>query len=281
MRSVAAWTLLFWLFAAAPSSAQEALAPVDRRDSACSPESTRLLIVGTYHMANPGQDAVNLAVDDPTSPQRSRELAELLDLLARFQPTRVAIEATYGRSPWLARYREYLAGTYQLGKNEIELVGFQLARRAGLTEVSAVDYPMWMDGRVPDEIDYDWRPPIVAAAAAVKPAASNPEEELLRRSTVLEYIRHLNSDDYMRADHAGYMKLLRPDTTGNSPFAQANLLTNWYKRNFRIFTNLHRISGTGSQRVLLLIGSGHLTLLRQLAIDSPDFCLVETARVLQ
>jgi hypothetical protein len=33
--------------------------------------------------------------------------------------------------------------------------------------------------------------------------------------------------------------------------------------------------------VLLLIGSGHLTLLRQLAIDSPDFCLVDTGQVLQ
>jgi hypothetical protein len=58
----------------------------------------------------------------------------LLDRLARYQPTRVAIEATYGRSPWLARYRDYLASNYQLGKNEIELVGFQLARR-GIDEM--------------------------------------------------------------------------------------------------------------------------------------------------
>lgn len=278
MRSVA-WIFLFCLLAA-PSSAQ-VLAPFDQHDADCAPGSDLLLIIGTYHMANPGQDAINLAVDDPASPQRLQELGLLLDRLARYQPTRVAIEATYGRSPWLARYREYLAGTYQLGKNEIELVGFQLARRVGLTEVSAVDYPMWMDGRVPDEIEYNWRPPAVEGSAAGSKATASPEEELLRRSTVLEYIRHLNSDEYMRTDHAVYMKFLRADTTSNSPFAQTNQLTNWYKRNFRIFTNLYRISGPGPERVLLLIGSGHLKILRQLAIDSPDFCLVDTGLVLQ
>jgi hypothetical protein len=256
------------------------LAPADPREGACAPGSTSLLVVGTYHMANPGQDAVNLEADDPSSPRRQQELAVLLDRLARYQPTRVAIEATYGRSPWLGRYKDWLAGNYQLGKNEIELVGFQLARRAGLTEVSAVDFPMWMDGRIPDEIDYNWTPPASSKQEPATKAAPNPEEELLRQSTVLEYIRHLNSPEYMAKDHAVYMSLLRVDTSSNAPFAQTNTLTNWYKRNFRIFTNLYRVSRPGEQRILLLIGAGHLTILRQLAIDSPDFCLADIGAVL-
>ena len=110
---------------------------------------------------------------------------------------------------------------------------------------------------VPDEIDYTWKPPVPAASKAdsAPKAAPNPEQELLRQSTVLEYIRHLNSEEYMRPDHATYMSFLRADTTSNEPFAQTNALTNWYKRNFRIFTNLYRISRPGEQRVLLLIGS--------------------------
>lgn len=268
------------LLLACSTAGSAQLAPADPGERACAPGATSLLILGTYHMANPGQDAVNIEADDPTSPRRQQELAVLLDRVARYQPTRVAIEATYGRSPWLARYQEWLAGNYQLGKNEIELVGFQLARRAGLTEVSAVDFPMWMDGRIPDEIDYNWKPPATGKTNAATAAAPHPEEELLRRSTVVEYIRHLNSDEYMRNDHAMYMSFLRADTTSNAPFAQTNTLLNWYKRNFRIFTNLYRISRPGEERILLLIGSGHLTILRQLAIDSPDFCLVDTGVLL-
>lgn len=269
-------TLVLLLF---PTVCPAQLAPADPEERSCAAGATSLLIIGTYHMANPGQDAVNLEADDPTSARRQSELGELLDRLARYQPTQVAIEATYGRSPWLARYRDWLAGNYQPGKNEIELVGFPLARRAGLPEVSAVDFPMWMDGRIPDEIDYDWKPPVPAAG---KPTAAepNPEQDLLRRSTVVEYIQHLNSAEYMLKDHAGYMSLLRADTTSNAPFTQSNTLLNWYKRNFRIFTNLYRISRPGGKRILLLIGSGHLSILRQLAIDSADFCLVDTGVLL-
>ena len=102
-------SLVLLLLCSAPCLAQ--LAPRDPRDGACAPGATKLLIVGTYHMANPGQDAVNLDADDPTSPRRQQELAQLLDRLALYQPTRVAVEATYGRSPWLARTRTGSRGT--------------------------------------------------------------------------------------------------------------------------------------------------------------------------
>src|SRR5215471_18436553 len=43
----------------------------------------------------------------------------------------------------------------------------------------------------------------------------------------------------------------------------------------RIPTNLNRITEIGKDRVLLLIGSGHMAILRQLANDSEHFCLIE------
>jgi hypothetical protein len=57
---------------------------------------------------------------------------------------------------------------------------------------------------------------------------------------------------------------------GSSPaiYVRADLVTNWYKRNLRILTNLNRVTEVGKDRVLLLIGSGHLAILRQLANDS-------------
>jgi len=54
------------------------------------------------------------------------------------------------------------------------------------------------------------------------------------------------------------------------------LVTNWYKRNLRIFANLSRITDFGNDRILLIIGSGHLKILRGFAVDSPDFCLIDT-----
>lgn len=104
---------------------------------------------------------------------------------------------------------------------------------------------------------------------------------LQKTATVLEYLRFLNSDRYVNADHqVGYMSLLRPDANSDSLYGRVDLLSKWYKRNFRIFTNLNRIAEP-RDRILLTIGSGYQRILRQLAVDSPDICLVDTAEALR
>ena len=51
-----------------------------------------VMILGTYHMANPGGDAVNFEADDVLAPKKQRELQQLVKPLARFRPTKIAIE---------------------------------------------------------------------------------------------------------------------------------------------------------------------------------------------
>ena len=45
----------------------------------CQEESSRLLILGTYHMANPGLDSYNVEADYVRSERRQKEIGELLD----------------------------------------------------------------------------------------------------------------------------------------------------------------------------------------------------------
>ena len=48
-----------------------------------------VMILGTYHMDNPGADAVNFEADDVLSTKRQRELQHLIEQLARFNPTQI------------------------------------------------------------------------------------------------------------------------------------------------------------------------------------------------
>lgn len=249
-------------------------------ERSCTAQSARLLILGTYHMENPRLDAVNLEADDVLRPRRQRELADLVAKLARYNPTRIAIEAPYRNTTWDDRYRQYRAGTYTPGRNEIEQIGFQLARRLNLPTLHPVDYAMTMRGLTPAEIEYPAprpeAPAIAVPGAAPVPAPALSERDLLlRRSTVTEFLRHLNSDDEIRADHAQYMQMLLPAEDA-AIYEDADLVTNWYKRNFRIFANLTRITTFPGDRVLLIIGAGHLKILRDLALDAPYYCLVDT-----
>jgi len=217
--------VLLLAISALRASAQEPT-PLDPREASCGAGASPLLILGTYHMASPGQDAQNLDADDPRSPRRQRELEELLRKLQAFRPTKVAIEAVHGRSAWIGRYRDFVNGSYTLGSNEIEQIGFRVAKLSGLREISAVDYPMWMDGLIPDEIDYGWTPPPSAESAPSHAPAPSEEQLRLERSTVTEYLQSLNGPETIQANHRLYAGMLRPSTTSNAPFASTDALVN-------------------------------------------------------
>ena len=99
-----------------------------------------MLIVGSYHMANPGQDAFNLAADDVMTPRRQREIEAVVEALAEFRPTEVAFEGSYAdRATWQDRYEAHLEGARELAPNEREQIGFRLAAAMGLDSVRPVD----------------------------------------------------------------------------------------------------------------------------------------------
>src|SRR5205085_1303104 len=106
---------VMWAASAMAAAAQNNSAPTAEQ---CKAGTVPLMVLGTYHMANPGQDTVNMKADSVSTPRRQKELVELLDRLAKFRPTKVGIEsARGGKRP--AQYSDYLAGNYKLTDNEI------------------------------------------------------------------------------------------------------------------------------------------------------------------
>src|SRR6476620_619731 len=68
-----------------------------------------VLVLGTYHMSNPGRDVFNMKSDDVLAPKRQREITELIEVLKKFQPTKVAMESDPD-GPRVGQYADYLAG---------------------------------------------------------------------------------------------------------------------------------------------------------------------------
>jgi basic membrane lipoprotein Med (substrate-binding protein (PBP1-ABC) superfamily) len=90
--------------------AQQAPEKVDKPAPPKSSEArAEVLVLGVYHMANPGRDVFNMQADDVLAPKRQAELTQLMEVLKKFQPTKIAIEADM----WGERrqeYSDYLAG---------------------------------------------------------------------------------------------------------------------------------------------------------------------------
>ncbi len=260
----------------------QSLSNISPKDTSCGDKSAQLMILGTYHMDNPRLDAKNLEADDVLLPKRQREIAELIEKLVRFNPTKIAVEAPYSdKSIWNDRYKQFLAGERKLSRNEIEQIGFQLAKRLNHETIYPIDYPMFMSGLRYDEVEFPKPKPAPSPTAGIgeakkpEPPPLSEGDLLLRRSTVTEFILFMNDPERARKDHGdNYLQQLLPNDNP-AIYESADRITNWYKRELRIFANLNRITQFPGDRVLLIIGAGHLAIQRNFALDSPQFCLVE------
>jgi hypothetical protein len=283
---------LFLFVVVSPLPAQTA--SVAHSAERCPAGKVPILILGTYHMDSPGLDAVNMHVDDVLAPKRQQEIEQLVDRLAAFAPTKVAIEAPRWSRAANDRYKQYLAGASKLTANEIDQVAFRLAKKRNLAQITPVDYPMWMNGVTP--IEQHTPKQNAAPASTSKPPAAPVEDEdpvmrevraevaksetVLAASTVSDYLAYLNTPEQATMHHRwDVLSNLEPGD-GPNLYANTDLATNWYKRNLRIFTNLLEATEPGD-RVLLLIGVGHNKVLRELASEHPRYCLVDAAGYLK
>jgi hypothetical protein len=246
--------------AAAPAHAQSAAPPA------------QVMILGTHHMDNPGLDYANPAVDDVLAPHRQAEMVAVAQALAEFRPTRIAIEVPPSRdSAYNARYQAYRAGRHALGRSEIDQLGYRLAGMLGHERVYPVDYRLDMD-----------------FGGAMQWAAQNGQGELAQRmgATVQAMVGEMNARmpttsigailaeaNSARADSMHGLYLVLATVGRDTTYKGAHEVANWYSRNLYIFANIARVAQPG-ERVLVILGSGHGTLLRQFVDESPDLDLV-------
>ena len=95
-----------------------------------------VMILGSHHLA--GWDGDN--IDDMRAPKRQRELQQLADQLAQFQPTKIAVEVDHLDSNLRQEYNAYLKDEFQLERHEVHQVGFRLAKMMGHPEIHCVDH---------------------------------------------------------------------------------------------------------------------------------------------
>jgi hypothetical protein len=229
-----------------------------------------VMVVGVFHMSNPGHDIHNLKVDDVLEPKRQSEIVSVISALARFKPTKIGVE-------WPAdivaeRYQQYLAGTLPPSRNEVVQLGFRLAKAAG-AEVYSLD----ADGDFPYERlknfaeTRDFSGLLDEQNAAVQ-RQIDEEARLLSQKGISADLRFLNDPARLKGDNAFYRSMLRIGRGGDQP--GADLVSSWYHRNFLICANLLQLAKPGD-RFVIFFGSGHAFLLRQCVTETPGLNLIE------
>lgn len=245
---------------------------------ALAQEPTEVMVLGTYHFSGGGQDLHNADVGDSRDAEQQRQIAEVLDRIEAFRPTKIMVEARTERDDALnADYAAYLAGDYALANNETDQLGMALAARLDHERIYAVDFQNGMAfGAMQEAMQANGQERLAAQFQAHGQAIG----ELMARiqdGDVLDRLKATNSPEVDDL-HDGYFILAQAGSPQDPVGARE--MGAWWERNLIIFSNIAYHSEPGD-RVLVIYGSGHKHLLDRFFDRAPGFTLVDPLDYLQ
>ncbi|MEM7755368.1 MAG: DUF5694 domain-containing protein [Planctomycetota bacterium] len=245
----------------------------------------RIVLLGTFHFKDAGLDAYKPTHEfDALSERRQGEIAEVLDLLDAFDADVVCVEVKpSGQARMDERYAAYRTGTYELGPNEIYQLGFRLAAREALEGVAAVDAPArGFESRADVQA---WAQENGQRARLQNPygraafAFARREDRQVDAWHLRDTLLLANSDAMLDISHGMYLTGSFAVGDGEAYPGVDGFVSAWHNRNLRIFQNIINATEPGDD-VVVVMGAGHVPLIKHMAECSPDFEVVEVAEVL-
>lgn len=239
----------------------------------------KIMIMGAFHMGPTG-DLRRTEADDMLASHRQQEICDVVARLKAFQPTKIAVEAEKTSSDFVNdQYRRYLTDDYKLGANEIDQIGYRLARDMNHEKIHAVD---WMEkGAANREIGE-----VTEWAKANQPALYEElfgwydEVDLSTKGrTVSEIILYFNQPEMVEKMHRVYVNMARIKE-GND-YVGMDWLLWWYQRNLILFANLCDLATSGKERIFFMVGASHVEIVANFARESGLFEVVDVREYLQ
>lgn len=233
-----------------------------------APVPAKVMLLGLFHFDNPGLDAVKFTPIDVMQPKEQAYLQALCERIAAFKPTKVLLEyPPQSDELFNQRYADYLAGRYELKLNEIYQLGFRIARLAGLKRVHGFDErDSPSDGALWEYLAKD-APAAMKEVESLIAALSTRFQHEHRTLSLRDLLRKSNSPADDNLNKSFYL-MLNDVGAGQRKFVGADASAQWWQRNFRMYANVQVHAGPG-ERVVVIAGSGHTAILRDLVKVDP------------
>ena len=221
-----------------------------------------VMLFGTFHFAFPANDFVKNQIKNILTDDSQVYLESLALRINKFNPTAVLLEYDQkDNHKFNDLYSQYLTDEYRLGVNEIDQLGFRIAKVSGLNQIHGFD-----------ERDIPWDAEKLFEQLKREPALekrfnSNVLEMTKDESgahtslSLQELFQRYNSPEMDRKNKSLY---LATNVVGvDSDFAGADAAASWWHRNFRMFARIQKFAQPG-EKLLVIAGQGHTAVLRDL-----------------
>jgi hypothetical protein len=246
-------------------------------------KKTKVVILATFHFVS-NNDAIKRSRENMLTEAKQKEINELNNTLARFNPNKIFIEWEPQRQKRVdSTYAAFLKGSFPLTGNEVYQIGFKLAKQLNHPTVYCMDAPgdylfdtvmktakkMGQDKAI-DSFYNHW------ASNALK------EDSLQRLLTVKERLKIINQESGIMSYHSINAGVpVAPYVGKVGEYAGAEFMGEWYKRNIRMYSNIVRQVYATDNAILVIVGAGHARIIRHFFEDNPAFEVVKAVEILK
>ena len=230
-------------------------------------QPAQVMLFGTFHFKDAGLDIVKVKDIDILAEENQAYLEALTQRLQGFKPTRVLLEYNPENDEAInERYREYLAGNYELGANEIYQLGFRIAKLAGHERVYSFDNrEVGWEAEAMFEYAKKHDSPGMKTFNKIIETFTAEDEQARATMSLKQLLQRQNDPDNERMNMDMY---LATNAIGaGDGYSGAASSASWWKRNFYMYANIQKLAEPG-ERIIAIGGTGHMAILKQLlAID--------------
>jgi hypothetical protein len=250
------------------------------------PDTIQVMVVGTFHMNNPGRDLANVDVENMLTDQRQREIAAVANALTEFKPTVIAVERITEAPDYVdLNFADYTPARLLETADERTQIGYRLADMVGVDRVYGIDEQP--DGGEPEYFPFGKLSAHAEATGQSEALAAQVEEiqkivadfsALQKDHNVAELLIAQNAAEEVAENSAFYYRTLEYDRGEDQPGAELNAY--WFMRNAKIFSKLMQVVEPGD-RVVVVYGAGHKFWLDHLADNTPGYVSVDPVPYLE
>ncbi|MEL6810212.1 MAG: DUF5694 domain-containing protein [Bacteroidota bacterium] len=239
-------------------------------------ETTKLpevSLLGIFHFAGTS-DFSSVEFEPLSSEKRQQEILELVERLKKYEPTKVLVEYPYEERFHLdSIFQLYLKDGYPLTLNEIDQVGFRLAKAMNHRHIYAIDHHLSLPFEALSEFANEHQSEQFQAMLKGIKEQDSIESDYLRDHSITEYLYYRNSkeEDIRNKDQYLNKTLKFGDETH---FIGASFTAKWWERNLIMMSHIDK-NMEANDRLLVIVGAAHRAVLKDFYETRTDVTYME------
>jgi len=248
----------------------------EKKQSNINPQ---ISILGVFHFAGTS-DFSSAEFESLESEKRQQEIKEVVEKLKEFRPTKVMLEFPAFDSHYLdSLYTETLKGNHDYTINEIEQLGFRLAKKLNHSKVYSIDHKLDLPfEKLIEFAEKNDKERFKNMVASVE-KQDKKESDFLETNSILDYLIYRNSNEEDIRNKDQYLNKTAK-FVNDSSYIGAKFVSKWWERNIYMMTNIDKWI-TSTDRVLVIVGAAHRAVLKDFYEDRTDIEYVEITNFLK